>query len=32
LHDFVEEMKSSGFVTRALRANGQTDAEVAPAA
>jgi polar amino acid transport system substrate-binding protein len=29
---FVEEMKASGFVARALAASGQTDASVAPAA
>ena len=28
---FVEEMKASGFVARALAASGQTDASVAPA-
>lgn len=28
---FVEELKASGFVARALAASGQTDASVAPA-
>jgi polar amino acid transport system substrate-binding protein len=32
LRAFVEEMKSSGFVAKALAASGQADAEVAPAA
>ena len=32
LREFVEEMKSSGFVARALQASGQPDATVAPAA
>ena len=32
LHDFVEEMKASGFIADALRRSGQTDAEVAPPA
>ena len=31
-NDFVEEMKASGFVARALAASGQTDASVAPPA
>jgi polar amino acid transport system substrate-binding protein len=31
MHAFVEEMKSSGFVARALTASGQSDATVAPA-
>ena len=31
LDTFVEEMKASGFVARALAASGQADAEVAPA-
>ncbi len=31
LRAFVEEMKASGFVARALTASGQSDAEVAPA-
>jgi polar amino acid transport system substrate-binding protein len=30
LHSFVEEMKASGFVARALAASGQMDAAVAP--
>jgi polar amino acid transport system substrate-binding protein len=30
LHAFVEEMKASGFVAKALAASGQTDAAVAP--
>lgn len=30
LHDFVEDMKASGFVARALAASGQSDAAVAP--
>jgi polar amino acid transport system substrate-binding protein len=30
LHAFVEEMKSSGFVAKALAASGQADAAVAP--
>jgi polar amino acid transport system substrate-binding protein len=30
LHSFVEEMKSSGFIAKALAASGQTDATVAP--
>jgi polar amino acid transport system substrate-binding protein len=32
LRAFVEEMKASGFVARALEASGQKDAEVAPPA
>jgi polar amino acid transport system substrate-binding protein len=32
LRAFVEEMKSTGFVARALAASGQADAEVAPPA
>lgn len=32
LHGFIEEMKASGFVARALRDSGVTDATVAPAA
>lgn len=32
LHGFVEEMKASGFVARALRDSGVSDATVAPAA
>ncbi len=32
LRTFVEEMKASGFVARALADSGQADAEVAPAA
>jgi polar amino acid transport system substrate-binding protein len=32
LHDFIEEMKASGFVARALQQSGVTDAAVAPAA
>ena len=32
LHAFVEEMKASGFVARALRESGVTDAVVAPPA
>jgi polar amino acid transport system substrate-binding protein len=32
LRAFVEEMKSSGFVERALHESGQRDAAVAPAA
>ena len=31
LNGFIEEMKASGFVARALLASGQTDARVAPA-
>lgn len=31
LHDFVESMKASGFVARALAASGQNEATVAPA-
>jgi polar amino acid transport system substrate-binding protein len=31
LRDFVEEMKSSGFIARALARSGQADAMVAPA-
>jgi polar amino acid transport system substrate-binding protein len=31
VHAFVEEMKASGFVARALAASGQADATVAPA-
>jgi len=30
LHDFIEEMKRSGFVAKALAASGVTDATVAP--
>jgi polar amino acid transport system substrate-binding protein len=30
LHDFVEAMKASGFVAKALAASGQTEAAVAP--
>jgi polar amino acid transport system substrate-binding protein len=30
LREFIEEMKASGFVARALSASGQTDAAVAP--
>jgi polar amino acid transport system substrate-binding protein len=30
LREFVEEMKASGFVAKALQASGQGDAEVAP--
>ena len=30
LHSFAEEMKSSGFIAKALAASGQTDATVAP--
>jgi polar amino acid transport system substrate-binding protein len=30
LREFIEEMKASGFVARALGASGQTDAAVAP--
>ncbi len=30
LHDFVEEMKRSGFISRALAESGQHDATVAP--
>jgi hypothetical protein len=29
---FIEEMKASGFVARALEKSGQLDAQVAPAA
>jgi polar amino acid transport system substrate-binding protein len=32
LRQFIEDMKSSGFVAKALRASGQTDAAVAPPA
>ena len=32
LRDFIEEMKASGFVARALKASGVTDASVAPPA
>jgi polar amino acid transport system substrate-binding protein len=32
LADFIEEMKANGFVARALRESGVTDATVAPAA
>ena len=32
LREFVEEMKTSGLVARALESSGQTDALVAPAA
>jgi len=32
LHAFVEEMKASGFVAGELKASGQADAQVAPAA
>jgi polar amino acid transport system substrate-binding protein len=32
LRAFVEEMKASGFVAKALAASGQGDATVAPAA
>jgi polar amino acid transport system substrate-binding protein len=32
LKTFVEEMKASGFVRKALDRSGQTDASVAPAA
>jgi len=31
LHAFIEEMKASGFVARALKESGVTDASVAPA-
>jgi polar amino acid transport system substrate-binding protein len=30
LRGFIEEMKASGFVARALKASGQADAAVAP--
>jgi polar amino acid transport system substrate-binding protein len=30
LREFVEEMKASGFVAKALQASGQGDATVAP--
>jgi polar amino acid transport system substrate-binding protein len=30
LREFIEEMKASGFVAKALNASGQTDAAVAP--
>ena len=30
LHDFIEEAKASGFVARALKESGVTDATVAP--
>jgi polar amino acid transport system substrate-binding protein len=32
LRDFIEEMKASGFIERALKESGVTDAAVAPAA
>ena len=32
LHSFIEEMKASGFVAKALKDTGVTDASVAPAA
>ena len=32
LHDFIEEMKASGFVAKALAATGNADATVAPRA
>ncbi len=32
LHQFIEEMKASGFVARALKESGVTDASVAPPA
>src|SRR5207302_7542275 len=32
LRAYIEEMKASGFVTKALQASGQPDAAVAPAA
>jgi polar amino acid transport system substrate-binding protein len=32
LHDFIEEMKASGFVARKLQESGITDAKVAPPA
>jgi len=32
LRKFIEEMKASGFVARALEARGQGDASVAPPA
>jgi polar amino acid transport system substrate-binding protein len=32
LREFIEEMKASGFVAKALQASGQTDAAVAPPA
>ena len=32
LHSFVEEMKSTGFVTKALERSNQPDAAVAPPA
>jgi polar amino acid transport system substrate-binding protein len=32
LRTFIEEMKASGFVARALEASGQGDAAVAPPA
>jgi polar amino acid transport system substrate-binding protein len=32
LHDFIEEMKASGFVERALKESGVADASVAPPA
>jgi polar amino acid transport system substrate-binding protein len=32
LRKFIEEMKASGFVARALAASGQGDASVAPPA
>jgi polar amino acid transport system substrate-binding protein len=30
LREFIEEMKASGFVAKALSASGQADAAVAP--
>jgi len=30
LREFIEEMKASGFVAKALNASGQADAAVAP--
>jgi polar amino acid transport system substrate-binding protein len=30
LREFIEEMKASGFVAKALEKSGQTDAAVAP--
>jgi hypothetical protein len=30
MREFVEEMKASGFVAKALKASGQGDAQVAP--
>ena len=32
LRAYIEEMKASGFVAKALQASGQPDAAVAPAA